>query len=211
MQTIATISNLHFRQPGVQKLNSTALEKKVLRILILFFSHVRQRYCIHVDITRMEIYMRTRKMQLFGRKNKIEFTADRPPREISENPRDYSYVHNFKVHFKTSRVQMIATKMDISISSEDPETPTNQLVTSQFNQQMMMILNNPNLRTSKDKFPSYHITMIEYKESIAMPTGKSRRAISDSTQGEKFTICSNCENKLPSESSFCNKCGQSVE
>lgn len=146
-------------------------------------------------------------MQLFGRKNKIEFAADNPPREITQNPGGYSYVHNFKVHFKTSRVQMIATKMDISITSDLPHMPTNQEVTQQFNQQMMMILNNPNLRTSKDKFPSYHITMIEYKESIAMPTSKSRMPESREVPREQLIFCKSCGSKLSSDSSFCNKCG----
>ena len=150
-------------------------------------------------------------MPLFGKKDKIEFNAENPPQEIMDNPQGFSYIHNFKVHFKASRIQAIATKMDVSVNSSSPEIPDNDEVTAQFNNRMAMLMNNPRMNL---RLASSHITMIEYKETIAMPVRAGQRtpvAVPIQTPSEGQSIfCRNCGNKLPADSKFCNKCGQPV-
>lgn len=152
-------------------------------------------------------------MPLFGKKGKIEFDAENPPQEIIDNPQGFSYIHNFKVHFKTSRIQAIATKMDVSVNSSSPEIPDNDQVTAQFNNRMAMLMNNPRMNL---RLASSHITMIEYKETIAMPIRAGQRSSvtvpvqANAPSNSEFIFCRNCGNKLPADSKFCNKCGQSV-
>jgi|YelNatPaOPRAMG01_1025707.scaffolds.fasta_scaffold108955_2 hypothetical protein len=123
-------------------------------------------------------------MKLFGKKRKIEFDARKPlPREIAENIATYDFVHNFKVHYKSSGLQLLASKLDLSISSDSPELPTPKQVEEAANARLQgttltitkgstSILGTPLGRFGKkDLAFSYHVTNIEYKESIAMLKG----------------------------------------
>ena len=109
--------------------------------------------------------------KIFGNKKKIEFDARKGRNETSQpfydNPQLYSFVHNFKVHFKRGALQPLANKIDVSINSTSPEKSSMQQVTDEFNKRMTMSVA---VSDTKHRFslPSYHITNIEYKESIAL-------------------------------------------
>lgn len=111
---------------------------------------------------------------MFGRKNsKIEFDARHPPKQILQNQQSYSYVHNFKVHFKRSALQMLANKIDVSVNTDSHTIPPPQLVTNEFNNRM--ILGAAHTNTKRRFNPSsFHITNIEYKESIALSYSMSK-------------------------------------
>jgi len=150
-------------------------------------------------------------MPLFGGSKKVKFDARNPPQRFLENLQGYSFVHNFKVHYKRGVLQPLANKMDVSINSPSAELPTPQLVTNEFNQRMIMSVAHSNTKQRFDS-ASYHITNIEYKESLALAFNFSSRpvAIPVEQPGDNFVFCSNCGNKLSADSKFCNKCGASV-
>ena len=104
-------------------------------------------------------------LSLFGRKNsKIEFDARQPPQEILQRPQAFSYVHNLKVHFKSSGLPMLANKIDVSVTTDSPSLPSPQLVSDEFNKRMVMSNAHTNNRVRFNP-SSFHITNIEYKES----------------------------------------------
>jgi hypothetical protein len=141
--------------------------------------------------------------------------------DLYTNPWRYSFVHNFKVHYKQSILQALANKADVSISSANPQIPSLQEVTEQFNQRMQFGNVHQNI---KGRFAqvSYHITNIEYKESFAFydpqmanrvpptpPPAPTASPVQPAfTPGSKF--CTNCGSQLPPNSKFCNNCGTSV-
>jgi hypothetical protein len=164
---------------------------------------------------------------LLGRKNKkIEFDARNPPQQLLNAPQSYSFVHNFKVHFKSSGLQMLANKIDVSVNTDSATLPSPQLVTSEFNNRMVMANAHSNTR-ARFNSSSFHITNIEYKESIAMIYEYGNAASQDWNQvpvavsapqpqqqqnsNQGFMFCRNCGNKLPSESKFCNSCGNRIQ
>ena len=155
-------------------------------------------------------------MPLFGGSKKVKFDARNPPQRFLENPQGYSFIHNFKVHYKRGVLQPLANKMDVSINSQSPELPTPQLVTNEFNQRMIMSVAHSNTKQRFDS-ASYHITNIEYKESFALAFsyGNSAPVAIPVRQpanppDNNFVFCKNCGNKLSADSKFCNKCGASV-
>lgn len=156
---------------------------------------------------------------------KFKFDARSGPtsdsRDLYSSPWKYSFVHNFKVHFKSSMFQALANKLDVSISSTTPQIPSTQLVMEEFNQRMQM----GNMgRNMKQRFSatSYHVSDIEYKESLAFydpQTAPKSPPEPTSPQGQTFPhaaptpgslFCRNCGAQLPSDSKFCNKCGTGV-
>ena len=154
----------------------------------------------------------------FGKKSRIEFDATRGPTErtadLYENPQSYSFIHNYKVHFKRSALQMVANKIDISVGSRSSQLPGHEEVVNQFNDRALVAMANPRTRIS-----SYHITNVEYKESIAMPLPENQRSRAPpltqpapvSEVGEmEFVYCLGCGSRLPFDSRFCNKCGLTV-
>jgi len=156
-------------------------------------------------------------MPLFGGgSKKVKFDARYPPERFLKNSQRYSFVHNFKVHYKRGVLQPLANKMDVSINSSSPQLPSPQLVTNEFNQRMIMSVAHSDTKQRFDS-ASYHITNIEYKESFALafnfgggvsvPIPVRQPADQpDST----FVFCRSCGNKLSADSKFCNKCGTSV-
>ena len=155
---------------------------------------------------------------VFGKKSKIEFDATRGPSEktadLYENPQNYSFIHNYKVHFKRSSLQMVANKIDISVASSTVQPPGHEEVVNQFNNKTLVAMANPRMR-----MPSYHITNIEYKESLALPVLEARRFLQPATSQltaqvqaleESSIYCYNCRNNLPPDSRFCNKCGATL-
>jgi len=157
----------------------------------------------------------------FGKKSKVEFDATRGPArgsaDVFENPQNYTFIHNYKVHFKSSSLQMVANKLDISVSSRSHLLPPQEEVVNQFNNKTLVAMANPRM-----KMPSYHITNIEYKESIAMLIPENQRSFGPQLaqlaqpaavlqiQDSQFIFCRNCANRLPADSKFCNKCGSAV-
>jgi len=133
----------------------------------------------------------------------------------------YSFVHNFKVHYKQSVLQALASKVDVSISSNNPQIPSTQQVMDEFNQRMQMgnVARNAVRRFSQ---VSYHVTNIEYKESFAFydpqtaprapPTTPQAPVSAPAQAGQNFgqLFCRNCGANLPSDSKFCNRCGTPV-
>jgi hypothetical protein len=123
-------------------------------------------------------------MPLFGgKKNKIEFDARKElPKEIKDNIAGWEYTHNFKVHYKSSGLQILASKLDLSIPSDTPELPSHQDVEAAANARLQgstfAIQKSGTVFSStlgrlgkKDLTFSYHITDAEYKESIAFLKG----------------------------------------
>jgi hypothetical protein len=155
------------------------------------------------------------KTPLFGRKSKIEFNAQLPPnennRELYQHPERYSFVHNYKVHYKRGAFQAIANKMDVSISSASPKLPTMQEVTDEFNNRMTMSVAHSETRIRYSRV-SFHITNIEYKESIAIFQNVYSTQISQPTSQIRVgsIYCRNCGTNLSPDSKFCNKCGTAV-
>ncbi len=104
-------------------------------------------------------------MGLFGSKKKIEFDA-RSGLNVDDLG-NFSFVHNFKVHWKRSGLQMLANKLDISVISESSALPSYVDVAKEFNARMLNSVMHTDTR-GRFSLPSYHITNIEYKESLAM-------------------------------------------
>jgi len=122
---------------------------------------------------------------MFGKKKKkIEFDARKElPKEIKDNIPGWEYTHNFKVHYKSSGLQILASKLDLSISSDTPELPTHQQVQEVANARLqgstLTLTKGGTISSStlgrfgkKDLAFSYHITDAEYKESIAFLKGQ---------------------------------------
>jgi hypothetical protein len=124
-------------------------------------------------------------MPLFGgKKNKIEFDARKElPEEIKSNIDGWSYTHNFKVHYKSSGIQVLASKLDLSIPSDSPQLPSHEDVEAAANARLQgstfSIQKSGTVFSStlgrlgkKDLAFSYHITDAEYKETIAFKKGQ---------------------------------------
>jgi len=151
---------------------------------------------------------------MFGRKNsKIKFDARRPPEEILRNTESYQFIHNFKVHFKRGVLQVLANKMDVSVNSPSPQLPPLQAVTDEFNRRMV-ISDSHTTTVGKYTPSSFHITNIEYKESMALSySGIGIMAPQQppaQAAGAQSIYCRNCGNTLQPNSKFCNLCGVSV-
>jgi hypothetical protein len=161
---------------------------------------------------------------VFGQK-KIKFNAQRGPEvgqeDLFQNPQAYTFVHNFKVHYKRGVLQALANKTDVSINSSSPQLPDLQLVNDEFNRRMTatVVVSDTRRRYAE---VSFHITNTEYKESFAIPkpagyyqpsTSPSIISTTAMTQpgprGQSI-FCSGCGNRLPPESKFCNICGHQV-
>jgi ribosomal protein L40E len=141
--------------------------------------------------------------------------------DFYDNSWRYSFVHNFKVHYKQSILQALANKVDISLSSNNPNMPSTQQVMEEFNQRMQMgnVARNVVRRFSQ---VSYHVTNIEYKESFAFydpqtaprapPAPPPSPMPAPVQSGPNFgkLYCRNCGAQLPSDSKFCNRCGTTV-
>jgi len=161
---------------------------------------------------------------VFGSKKKLEFNAQSPqtaPQDLLINPQNYSYIHNFKVHFKDSVLQVLASKTDVSVSSTSPNMPSMQEVTDEFHKRMTMAVVHSNNK-KRYQASSYHITNVEYKESIAMflPQGfgsqpaqqmsnQSAQAQTSFAPGSR-AFCSSCGSALASGVRFCSGCGGKV-
>lgn len=160
---------------------------------------------------------------VFGCQKKIEFDARNPndghAAAIARSPGAYTYVHNFKVHYKRGALQALANKLDISVSSSRPDLPLSQPVVEEFNRRMTASVFSSDTKARYSK-ASYHITDVEYKESVAIPlpsyqvpstpsgvalTVQSQRQLADSL------FCTGCGTKLAGGSKFCNNCGRPTE
>lgn len=150
------------------------------------------------------------------RKKKIEFDGRRGPTEktsdLYQNPQDYSFIHNYKVHFKRGTLQVLANKVDISVTTSSPELPSPQQVTEEFQKRMTasVVVSDTRKRFSE---VSFHITDVEYKQSIGLPLPKSyglRQAPVPAYAGGSPVVCGSCGYQLPSGSKFCNNCGAPV-
>jgi hypothetical protein len=136
---------------------------------------------------------------MFGRKNeKVKFDARQPPQEFLQYPQNYSFVHNFKVHFKSSVIQALANKVDVSVNTDSPSMPSPQLVTNEFNSRMIMSNAHTDNRLKRNA-NSFHITNIEYKESMALGYSMSNNSIPRQPQPQ-----------VVSSSAFCTNCGNQV-
>lgn len=162
---------------------------------------------------------------VFGPK-RIKFDARLGPvpgqTDLYQNPHAYSFVHNFKVHYKRGVMQALANKIDVSISSSTPQLPEMQLVTEEFNKRMTMTVAVSNTR-QRYSLASFHVTTIEYKESFALPApsyspsfsqGPARQSMGGFAATENrpsgSIFCSACGKQLQAESKFCNACGRPV-
>jgi len=161
----------------------------------------------------------------FGQK-KIKFDARRGPsagqEDVYQNSQAYTFVHNFKVHFKRGVFQALANKTDVSINSSSPQLPDLQLVTDEFNRRMTVSVVASDTRRRYASI-SFHITDVEYKESFAFarpigyfpvpppqqPMLSSPQAV-QLLQDPRSLFCGACGNKLVPESRFCNICGEAV-
>ena len=112
------------------------------------------------------------------KRKKIEFDARKPlPKEIEGEPSGWEYNHNFKVHYKSSGLQMLASKLDLSIPSDVPALPSHSEVEDAANARIQGTtfgINKSKGRLfKKDVVFSFHITESEYKESIAYRKGEN--------------------------------------
>jgi len=146
---------------------------------------------------------------MFGRNNsKIEYDARQPPQQIMQSPQSFQYVHNFKVHFKRGALQAIANKVDVSIDSSSYQMPSIQEVTKAFNDRMVMSNAHSNTR-ERFSASSFHITNIEYKESMALIYSMGGNSVPPQqivTQ-TRSAFCRSCGSPAQADSKFCNKCG----
>ena len=151
-----------------------------------------------------------KKVEFDGRQGETEKTFD-----LYQNPQDYSFIHNYKVHFKRGTLQVLANKVDVSVTTSSPHLPSPQDVTEEFQKRMTasVVVSDTRKRYSE---VSFHITDVEYKQSIALPLPKSYgigapsvRSGSIGGQGPPL-ICGSCGYRLPSGSKFCNNCGAVV-
>lgn len=153
---------------------------------------------------------------MFGKnKNNIEFDARKPPEEILSNPQSFSYVHNFKVHYKHSSLQLLADKLDVSVSTKTPQVPPGNWVMNEFNWRMKKSRNRRGSRQGYDP-NSYHVTNIEYTESLATRFDFQNATSVKSVPAQKVmvqaasTYCPSCGGAISAESKFCSKCGTAL-
>jgi len=161
---------------------------------------------------------------------KLKFDARTGPVSSSsdfyDNPWKYSFVHNFKVHYKRGVLQALANKLDISISTSTADVPSMQDVLNEFNERMKasMLVSNTKERFSQ---ASYHVTQVEYKESFAFHDPKAGPRMAPQWSQDQFSplpaphmmiggqvqpalYCRKCGASLPADSAFCNKCGERI-
>jgi hypothetical protein len=161
---------------------------------------------------------------------KLKFDARTGPAgsasDFYDNPWKYSFVHNFKVHYKRGVLQALANKLDISISTTTADVPSMQDVLNEFNERMKasMLVSNTKERFSQ---ASYHVTQVEYKESFAFHDPKAAPRMAPQQSQGQFSLptaphmmiggqtqpvlfCRNCGASLPVDSAFCNKCGERI-
>src|SRR5487761_330555 len=157
-------------------------------------------------------------MPLFGGgSKKTKFDARQPPSEFLQNAQSYSFVHNFKVHFKRGMLQALANKVDVTVNSPSPQLPSPQQVSDEFNQRMVMSVAHSDTR-QRFASASFHVTNIEYKESFALsyvtsgmsPVQVSVGQPSPSQSNDSPIFCRQCGTKHPSSSRFCTACGTSL-
>ncbi len=145
--------------------------------------------------------------------------------DLFSNPWRYSFIHNFKVHYKASALQALANKVDVSISSTSPQIPATQDIVNEFNQRMQLGNVSRNMR-QRFSSASYHITNIEYKESFAfhdpqtaprtspIPQAQPQVPTFPSSQPQSqigmSKFCTGCGDRLPPNSRFCGSCGSAV-
>ena len=133
--------------------------------------------------------------------------------DFYQNSWKYSFTHNFKVHYKRGVLQALANKLDITISSASPEIPSTQQVMDEFNERMKASIIKSDTR-SRYSEASYHVTQVEYKESLAFydpqmaPKEPPTQTFSPQPSGSFF--CRKCGTSLPPDSKFCKKCGTQV-
>ncbi len=146
--------------------------------------------------------------------------------DFYDNPWKYSFVHNFKVHYKRGVLQALANKLDISISTSTADVPSMQDVLNEFNERMKasMLVSNTKERFSQ---ASYHVTQVEYKESFAFHDPKTAPRMAPQQSQGQFSppaaprmiaggqvqptlFCRKCGASLPADSAFCNKCGERI-
>jgi hypothetical protein len=152
---------------------------------------------------------------------RTDFTFD-----FYDNSWKYSFVHNFKVHYKRGILQPLANKLDISLSTSTADMPSTQGVMNEFNERMKasIVVSNTRHRFSE---ASYHVTQIEYKESFAfydpqtaprMTPQQTQRQFRPSlappmlvgNQVQPALFCRRCGGSLPVDSAFCAQCGERI-
>jgi hypothetical protein len=118
---------------------------------------------------------------------KIRFSALTPSQRAKElyvNPDRYSFIHNFRVHFKRGAMQFLANKVDISMSSDSPDMPRIQQVTDEFNRRMTLSVMGSQAK-KRYTAASFQITDVQYVGSFALrlpeKTSGFGRAPSDET------------------------------
>jgi hypothetical protein len=160
------------------------------------------------------------KLKFDARMGTTDSTSD-----FYNNPWKYSFVHNFKVHYKRGVLQALANKLDISITATTADLPSTQGVMNEFNERMKasIIVSNTRERYSP---ASYHVTQIEYKESFAfydpqttprtMPKVQAQYSHSTAppigvmSQVSRPSFCRRCGASLSSDSAFCSQCGERI-
>src|SRR5438128_343540 len=92
-----------------------------------------------------------------------------------------------EVHYKRGALQALASKLDVSITSSSPQLPSMQEVTEEFHRRMASSLPLSNTRVRYGN-ASYHITNVEYKESIAMffPKSGNRHQPESQRQAKRY-------------------------
>lgn len=98
-------------------------------------------------------------------------------------------------------LQPLANKLDISVSSSTPDLPQSQFVVDEFNRRMTASVFSSD---TKERYSSasYHITNVEYKESMAIPLPSyqipSGTALTAQAQQQltNSIFCSSCGTKL---------------
>jgi len=110
-------------------------------------------------------------------------------------------------------LQALANKVDITITTTTAEVPSTQQVMEEFNQRMKSSIFDSDTRHRKSE-ASYHVTQIEYKESLAFydpqMAHKAPPAQTASEQSLVSVFCQNCGTSLLRGSKFCNNCGTQV-
>ena len=146
------------------------------------------------------------KFKFDARSGSIGSTAD-----FFNNPWKYSFLHNFKVHFKRGILQALANKIDISLSTSSADMPSTQQVMSEFNDRMKasIVVSNTRKRFSE---ASYHVTQIEYKESFAFydPQTAPRMQTQQAWVQPPLTLAPRMLVEDQTPALFCRRCGASL-
>ncbi len=163
------------------------------------------------------------KLKFDARMGRTNLTYD-----FYDNPWKYSFVHNFKIHYKRGILQALANKLDISLSTSTADMPSTQSAMNEFNDRMKASIV---VSSTRQRFSaaSYHVTQIEYKESFAFydpqmaprmapPQQQAQRQFLPSTaspmsignQMQPALFCRRCGAGLQSDSAFCAQCGERV-